>query len=66
MTDLLKDIYPDGWERPEWAKTARKFGWMTWGEYLAVEPDVETGPFTEKIYQDNAFFCLVAKTRTSE
>lgn len=36
---ILKDAFPDLYERPRWAKLARKHGWLTESAYYAVPQD---------------------------
>ena len=62
LNEILKDKYQDGRRRPEWAETAYKFGWMTMGDYYAVEPSVEgRNAIAELVYIVSPFSHLTWK-----
>jgi len=73
---ILKRLYALGptpptpiMDRPQWAKTAVKFGWLTRGAYLAVK-EIPTGRmhparpgFTEAMFGKSPVLGLIAKTK---
>lgn len=62
VTDILKDTWSDGgWERPAWAKLSLKQGWITAGDYYAIEPDTKGQSIRDFLYEDSAFFGLLKK-----
>lgn len=62
LTDILKDKWSDGgWQRPAWAKLSLERGWMTTGDYYAIEP-TEKGPSIHDIaYRQSPFLGLLKK-----
>jgi hypothetical protein len=67
LTDILKETYPQAggieYRRPEWARTARKFGWMTIGEFYALKPEPtgRTHPGLEMLYGESPFLRMLKK-----
>ena len=61
VTDILKELWSDGWTRPVWAKLSFERGWMVAGEYYAIEPTERTKGFAEILYQDSPMFGLLKK-----
>jgi hypothetical protein len=60
-TDILKEIYHDGWTRPEWAKLAYARGWMVAGEFYAIEPSERIESPFEVLYRESPMFGLLKK-----
>ncbi len=58
---ILKDIWHNGWVRPEWAKLARDRRWMTWAAYYDVPQDVRVPGPLKAIYEESPFFRLLKR-----
>lgn len=61
ISDILKSHYTLDYDRPKWAREARKRGWLTLAAFINVRADVPTGGFRRLIYSDNPFYRLVTK-----
>ena len=59
--DIIKDVWSNGWERPDWAKTARKFGWITLGDYYAIRPTKKVPGLSDLLYQQSPFFQMLSR-----
>lgn len=66
-TKILKRYWNDRpgpiWGKPEWAKVAQKFGWMTRNEFWAV-PEIQVGWFKgidALLYEASPLFGMLKK-----
>lgn len=61
FTEILKECWHDGWRRPEWARLAHKQGWMTSGDFYAIEATERVESHLDWLYRESPFFAMIKK-----